>query len=92
MPLKPRLYAIPRMTPETKRVVPVMLPHEPCYGAPCEDGWQCEAHDGDADSKPTMSDSYDRYLDGIAPEHYCARHDMYRPCHWCDEEMTTIVL
>lgn len=73
MPVKPRLYAIPKMAPAdvSKSASPVAR----------------MVRDNDAflaRTKPTMSDSYDRYLDGIAPEHYCQRHDMYRPCQWCD--------
>lgn len=60
MPVKPRLYAIPKMAPADVSK--------------------------SASSVARMvrdNDNFLRYLDSIGPEHYCARHDMYRPCRWC---------
>lgn len=75
MPLRPRIYAIPKMAPAdvSKSASPV--------ARMVRDNDNFLARTA---SKPTDTASYDEWLDSIGPDNYCRHHDMYRPCQWCD--------
>lgn len=81
MPIPPRIYAIPKMAPARTLGERIDAFAKECEMAGVKILSKDEMTPG---QRLIASESYDRYLDGLHPEHYCARHDMYRPCQWCD--------
>lgn len=79
MPIRPRLYAIPKMAPARKTVPDPIDYESPELWAKLDELGAAIRAAKAARPLPTVSD----YLDSLEPDNYCRLHDMFRPCQWC---------